>query len=512
MIRDTALRSALVTVAFLLCGCGLAPDSVPPSDKDYCLAQAKIEIEPLSSYTRPFKYEMETKTGVYVLEQGAEAMMSRAWLTDRAERTIDVQYFIFSVDNVGLIASDYLVRAAERGVMVRVLVDDIMLEARGDELLMLAAHPNIEIKIYNPNVNIGKNLVDKLVTLSFDFHGLNQRMHNKVFIVDGQLAITGGRNVADEYFGFDHTYNFRDRDVFLAGKIVKEVQGSFEEYWQHELSISVEDLFRSNPYLGDTDFDRLHSYACNPDNFHPEIRAEIARVPVTFNRLLGEGAFLWLDKVEYVSDKPGKNDRERFLGGGGITQDKVVELAESAQRSITVQTPYLVTTKSDRAFLKSLVERGVEIRILTNSLASTDNLESFSGYQRDREALLETGVELYEFRPDARIRHRVMTEHMYKKLPTVPIFSLHAKTMTIDDKITVIGTYNFDPRSANLNTECMTVIYSPQITGMVKANLVLEMTPENAWHVTKDFNPDDNVGVYKRLSVKTRRIIPKNVL
>lgn len=508
----TFKKTVLACTSIMLFGCASAPDSVPLSKKDYCTELLNKERLPLSHYTQPFETEMDSSTGVYVLEQGTEAMMSRAWLTDRAETSIDIQYFIFSVDNVGLIATDYLVRAAERGVTVRVLVDDIMLDAKGDELLMLAAHDNFEIKIYNPNANIGKNIVQKMTTVLTDFHGINQRMHNKVFLVDDQVAITGGRNIADEYFGFDHEYNFRDRDVFLAGKAVEEIDTSFELYWSSPLSVSVEDLFKSNPYGSNPDFSRLHSYACNPKHFHPEIRAEIDKVPETFQALSKEGKFLFVDNVEYIADEPGKNDRQTFLAGGSITRDKLIALAESAQASIMIQTPYLVTTKKDREFLRGLVEKGISIKILTNSLASNDNLAAFSGYQRNRKQLLATGVEVYEFKPDAEVRQRVMTDHMYKKLPTTPIFGLHAKTMTIDDAITVIGTYNLDPRSAHLNTESFAIIHSPKITEHVSAAMKVEMEPENAWRITTDFNPDKEVSVSKRVGVKLHRIVPKNIL
>ena len=144
-------------------------------------------------------------------------MLTRAWLSNNAEKTIDVQYFIFSTDNIGLIAIDYLIRAADRGVKVRLLIDDLMVDTDEDTLLRLSSHKNISIKIYNPNINLGKNFSKKLYNLITDFHGFNQRMHNKTFTVDNKVSITGGRNIADEYFGYDHEYNFRDRDVLLIG-------------------------------------------------------------------------------------------------------------------------------------------------------------------------------------------------------------------------------------------------------------------------------------------------------
>jgi len=172
-------------------------------------------------------------------------MIARAWLTEAAEHSIDVQYFIFSADNVGLIAVDYMLRAADRGVRVRLIVDDFMLEADADKLLALDAHPNIEIRLYNPTANVGKNLPTKLFNLATDFRGFNQRMHNKTFIVDGAVVITGGRNIADEYFDYDHEYNFRDRDVLLIGGASSDVQRSFNVFWESALSVPVAKLVRS---------------------------------------------------------------------------------------------------------------------------------------------------------------------------------------------------------------------------------------------------------------------------
>jgi phosphatidylserine/phosphatidylglycerophosphate/cardiolipin synthase-like enzyme len=188
---------------------------------------------------------MQKKTGVYVLEDGGTSLIARAWLSEYAQKTIDVQYFIFSTDNVGLIACDYLVRAADRGVKIRILVDDIMVEAEGDEILMLDSHKNISIKIYNPGANVGKNILDKMKKLTTDFAGFNQRMHNKTFTVDGKVAITGGRNMADEYFDYDHEYNFRDRDVLLLGKGVGSITNSFDEYWNDSRSVPVNKLVES---------------------------------------------------------------------------------------------------------------------------------------------------------------------------------------------------------------------------------------------------------------------------
>ncbi len=483
----------------------------PVQQFDHCKGLSEQPAANLTHYLKPFEANMAKHTGVYVLEEDTESLLTRAWLSDNAEKTIDVQYFIFSADNIGLIAIDYLVKAAERGVKVRVLVDDIMVEASGDELLKLAAHPNFDIKIYNPMANIGKNIVEKMVNLTLDFHELNQRMHNKTLTVDGKVSITGGRNLADEYFGYDHEYNFRDRDVMFIGGAAGDVQYSFNQFWHNKLSVPIEKLVSSKQAFN-VDYSALHQYACNPANFVPEVRAKIANLPKVYKDVQEAGGLHWLPNVEYISDIPGKNTADDFLGGSGLSTERLISLLKQAKKSVTIQTPYLITTSIGKNILKSLVSRGVEVKILTNSLASNDNLEAFSGYQRDRSALLDTGVEIYEFKPDANIRQKIMAAAMQGKLVNVPVFGLHAKTMVIDDDTSVIGTFNFDPRSANLNTESITIIPSVAITKAVKSGMLEEMQPENAWRITKDWNPDHTVSTMKQIRVKLRRLVPKNIL
>ncbi len=279
-----------------------------PIDQDFC-SQIHIDRHAgLSEQLAPFADLMNSKTGVYPLEEGDISMIARAWLSESAEKTIDIQYFIFSADNVGLIALDYLLRAADRGVMVRLLVDDIMVEADADELLALDAHPNLAIRIYNPTANIGKNLPQKLLSITSDFRGFNQRMHNKTFIVDGKVVITGGRNIADEYFDYDHEYNFRDRDVLLIGKVSGIVGNSFEQFWNDPLSVPVTDIVGTNESGLDTAtaYNYLHQYACNPDNFWPQVREKIRAVPAAFELIQQSGDLIWSDSVDFVSDLPGK--------------------------------------------------------------------------------------------------------------------------------------------------------------------------------------------------------------
>ena len=481
---------------------------------DFCASIHRNDNITLSNELEAVAEQMENQTGVYVLEDGSGSMVARAWLTEYAEKTIDIQYFIFSTDNVGLIACDYLIRAADRGVKVRVIVDDIMVDADAEDILVFDSHENISVKIYNPGVNLGKNIFQKIGKFTTDFRSANQRMHNKTFIVDGKVVITGGRNIADEYFDYDHEYNFRDRDILLLGKSSKLVNTSFDDFWNSALSQDVSEVIKTEPKnLTAIDrFDNLHEYACNPDNFWPQVRTRIEALPDTFKSIVDSGKLVWLDDVSFVSDEPGKNDGEEGLGGGGVSTSALIDLVKKAKTSIDIQTPYLITTELSRNLFSEAVERGVKVRILTNSLSSTDNIEAFSGYQSDREALLKTGIRIFEFRPDAKIREKIMTGELQDVLIHKPIFGHHAKSMVIDNETTVIGTFNLDPRSANLNTECIVIVNSNKIAQGVLEGMNEEFKPENSWEITLNYNPDSEVANMKRISTWTRKIIPKEIL
>lgn len=504
----------LLILGLFLPSCREKTDLITDTKSSYCDSIHRNDSLSIDKLLVDYQDTLAIKTGVYVLEDGAGSMVTRAWFSEYAEESINIQYFIFSTDNIGLIACDYLVRAADRGVKVNILVDDIMVNTDIQDILTLNSHENIKIKIYNPGVNLGKNVFSKLKKFSMDFRSANQRMHNKTFIVDDKLAITGGRNIADEYFDYDHAYNFRDRDVLLLGKSSRDMNRSFYDFWNDSLSVPVETI-NEDEALNVSDpqrFERLHEYACNPENFWPQVRSRLDSFPSMFADLLSSGQLVWLKDVGFVSDLPGKNDGASGLGGGGKTTSALLSLVSGAKKSIDIQSPYLITTELSRGLFKKAVDRGVKIRILTNSLASTDNVEAFSGYQKDREELLETGVEIFEFRPDAAERMQIMTGELQETLDYKPIFGLHAKSMVIDGEITVIGTFNLDPRSANLNTECLAIIPSTQIAESVSRGMEIEFMPENSWHTTLDFNPDSEVGRGKRVKTWTRKILPKDIL
>lgn len=454
------------------------------------------------------------KSGVYVLEQGGDALLTRGWLADQAQQTIDVQYFIWSTDNIGLIAVDSLLKAAERGVKVRVLVDDFLIDASSKDLFSLDHHPNVDIRIYNPTHSVGTSFLQSLVNFITDFRKSNQRMHNKSFTVDKQIAIVGGRNMANEYFDFGHEYNFRDRDALLVGKVTEDVSNSFEEYWTSQYAIPIARLV-DNPFETtdkeaiqrqiDEYYKNLHNYAQNQENFLPSVRQLLTN---NHEQILNKLANMhWVD-VDFISDRPGKN-KEWFnlsLGGGGDSTFALARLLESAKNNVVIQTPYLILSDEAWALFERVAKRGVKISISTNSLSSTDNLAAFSGYSNKIDDMLKLGIDVYEYRPDAKRRQDLIAElEQYDTEP--PIFSLHAKSMVIDDSIVYIGTFNLDPRSENLNTEIGIVVNDQNLAKDVKQEIIQDMHADNSWNVKVDGHMSD-VGLLKRVQLWLWSLLP----
>lgn len=453
------------------------------------------------------------KSGIYVLDTGGEALLARAWLAQHARESIDVQYFIWSTDNIGILAAEALLTAAERGVRVRVIVDDLLIDAPDKSLLALALHPNIDIRIYNPRTSVGVPLHKRLLNVLTDFRGVNQRMHDKTLVVDGKVAITGGRNMAAEYFDYNHEYNFRDRDALLLGEAVTALRASFESFWNSALSVKVEELYdglglmQKNVRVNDEEiaqvYRELHAYAKSPENFAPEVRAAIAATPAAFARLAQQ--MTW-GKVEFISDLPGKNDNRVRLGGGGQTTSALVRLVESAQARIVIQSPYLVLSDGALDLFRQITARGVKVRVNTNSLASTDNLPAFSGYRNQRDRLLEMGLQIYEYRPAPEVQRKLMQDSPAAPRKA-PVFSLHAKTLVVDAKTVYIGTFNFDPRSENLNTEVGAIIHDEALARAVEASIETDMAPGNSWDAARD-DPDQYVSLAKRSKVRLYQLMP----
>lgn len=473
-----------------------------------CTAAASSSESSIEQLATPLITAHPGQSGLFILEKGETALLSRAWMVDHATTSIDVQYFIWSTDNIGILAAESLLRAADRGVHVRVIVDDLLIDADNQTLLALAHHPQVEIRVYNPRHSVGVSTPQRIKNLLFDFRASNQRMHDKTVTVDGLVAITGGRNMADEYYDYDQEFNFRDRDALLMGPAVKQISASFNRFWQSPLTAPVGDLLGAEAgTLTDTEVtahhQELHRYANNPENFEPAVRAMLEELSQRFAEVAE--SMVW-SQVRYISDLPGKNDGSASLGGGGNSTDQLVAEVKKATRSITIQSPYLVIPEGGKEIFRQAIKRGVSVRVCTNSLAATDNLLAFSGYANQRQELVDMGIQLFEYRPYPNIQKNLI-DRFAEQRQQAPLFAIHAKSMVIDSKTLYIGTFNLDPRSANLNTEVGILVTNRALATEVEQAIAIDMAAGNSWQPTL-IDTDQQAPWDKRLKVKLLKLLP----
>jgi putative cardiolipin synthase len=451
------------------------------------------------------------QSAAVTLERGELSLLTRAWMTDHAARTVDVQYFIWTADNVGRLAMAALLNAADRGVKVRVLVDDFLLDMPEDMLAAMDGHPNFQIRVYNPTTNTGVGFWRRWWNLLTGFREVNQRMHNKSLIVDGILAVTGGRNLADEYYDFHHGFNFRDRDILVAGPVVGEMGTAFQAYWDSPLSRPVDGLLPAmDPAAQDSVRGEMQAYALDTLNFAPAIRATLENIPARFPTLLGELAW---GKAGFIIDAPGKNAGRDGLRGGGATTTFLADMLRSAKRSIVIESPYLIPDDATLALFAGLRKRGVDIRICTNSLANNDNLQAISAYLKRRKDILAAGVHVFEFKPDPGIEKSLRERYAVIGEPgsARPIFVVHAKTLVVDSARVFIGTFNLDPRSMNLNTESGIYLEDGRIAGEVEAAIRADMAPENSWEASKETG-DSHAPFWRRVKAWFWGLLPIEAL
>lgn len=414
-------------------------------------------------------------SGFTLLNEGKTAFLARMALAGMAERSLDVQYFILQPDLTGSILVENLIEAARRGVRVRLLIDD--LNAGGYEfgLRTLDACPNVEVRLYNP---FGKHLLPKLgrsIEFLESFHRLNQRMHNKLFIADNQVALIGGRNIADPYFGADPSYNFRDFDFFSVGPVVRSFSASFDEYWNSPWAVPIRAIYSSRPSTPDIE----ESYIKLKEHIvaHPEYPYKSPADPSEMSGIVGGlcDRLIWAE-AKVAADLPGKRKEP------GVRQVAAMlkEFLGNARREVLIVSPYLVPADSGvlRDVLSNLRSRGIATRMLTNSLGSTDLVSAHAGYAKYRKVLVEGGVELHEMRPDAESRPLYIAGG-----GSSSVLGLHGKAAVVDCAFVYIGTFNFDQRSANINTEVGVLVHSPELARQVASAVELDLRGENSWRV-----------------------------
>ena len=398
------------------------------------------------------------ESGFLTLSNGLDAFVARVALASVAERSIDTQYYMIHNDVVGSLFIDSLVKAADRGVRVRLLVDDIDQGGRDEGAAILDFHPNIEVRIFNP---FGRN-VGRTIQFATGFGKQTRRAHNKSFTADNQATILGGRNIGDEYFNADPNLAFADLDVLGVGPVAREVSASFDTYWNNSLSYPISSLVEDLPskevakerkqrFDGFIEQQRESSYLrhLRESNLARQLLEKSAKGGVAYSRGIGK---VVADDPEKLKQAP--SDSEYRL------TEQLKPYMEGLTSDLIIFSPYFIPGKEGSAFLGSLRKKGVRVRILTNALSSTDVAAVHSGYSKYREQLLRLGVELYEVNERLSPEQR---EAMKEGGIGDSKASLHAKSFVLDRKQVFIGSLNLDPRSIIQNTEIGVVFESEEI-------------------------------------------------
>ncbi|MEJ8849213.1 phospholipase D family protein [Variovorax rhizosphaerae] len=413
-------------------------------------------------------------SGLRLLPDGGQALEARMALANAAGRTIDAQYYQIANDASGREFLQALARAADRGVRVRLLIDDLHAGGEDDLLAGLAAAPNVEVRMFNPLAVRGGAVPSRVLLSLNEFTRVNRRMHNKLFIADNAFAISGGRNIGDAYFGRSQPANFIDMDVIAAGKVVGEQSAVFDAYWNSEHAYPIQSLVATEraPQVARAQFDAWAQGG----------GTDTAAQAVAERDLLGQGPVgaqlangrvdLHLASVRVMADAPMKATHEQNLVDGAVMSGNL-ELLQSARSDVMVTSPYFIPDTRMLDILQASTARKVRVAVLTNSLATTDEPLVHVGYSRYRDELLGMGVALYEMMPG------VDAPQATAAVSHGSLGRLHAKVAVVDHRWLSIGSMNMDRRSAHSNTEMGLVIDSPELAMQVATLLQREQLPRS---------------------------------
>ena len=461
-VHGRYIRFAVPAIALLMCGaCASLPktrtvtpssaltDTADSTSLGHVLAQRMIELN--------------APSGINLIPRGPDAFLARLTLVDLAERSLDLQYYIWHDDTVGKLLIGAVLRAADRGVRVRLLIDDVGASPDDRTLLLLDAHPNIEVRLFNPIASRSA----RALWMITDFSRVNQRMHNKSITADNQLTIVGGRNIGDEYFEAGTAMNYADLDALAIGAAVTAVSARFDRYWNSPVVYGISELRHDTPAPGELEraaaglraFEEQQRQASYAQAMHDSrLSQEMRDGRVSFSPA----------RIEVTADDPGKVEG----AGKDPSHNLMPQLRpqfDSARDSVVLVSPYFVPRKGGVEFLRSLRARGIKVRVLTNGLASTDVVPVFGKYKKYRRELLEAGVELYEIDPaydlDGPAGPLQTSDDANATDANAPRAALHGKVLSFDCLQFFVGSMNLDPRSAFTNTEIGFLVDAPDVAG-----------------------------------------------
>lgn len=453
--KNTILCIAMLAAAVLFTGCASLP---PRGEPVPTFAAAETSGTTLGRAVEPIVDEHPGLSGFHVLKEGIEAYAARLLLVRNAEKSLDIQYYIWKGDLTGKTLLNQVLEAADRGVRVRLLLDDLDTADEDDLLQVLDAHPNIEIRLFNPFASRGSRVLD-FVT---DSSRVNRRMHNKSLTADNQATIFGGRNIGNEYFDAPEAVGFSDMDVLAVGPVVAEVSQQFDLYWNSEWVYPLSAFDTGTPVpAGAIDAIRQESAAFVEAAKSSAYANSLRNLDIAKLGSVAELDYSW-GKWVLAYDQPSKVEAVGVKGDTHLAPS-LKQAVDNTQTDLIVVSPYFVPGPELTQYLGELVKRGVRVRILTNSLAANDVPLVHAGYMRYREDLIRSGVELYEFKPIKGVSKGEQAKNV--KWSGSSRASLHGKYLGVDRRYLFVGSFNLDMRSVELNTEMGVYFESPQYAG-----------------------------------------------
>ena len=452
--RGSVVRTlSLFLYVLLLAGCRLSP--MPDRPASHVLEPTQAGQTSLGQAVAPQLLQHPGQSGIHPLPDPLEAFAARMLLTRTAERSLDVQYYIWRGDQTGTLLLQALVAAADRGVRVRLLLDDGGTSGLDGMLAALVLHPRIEVRLFNPFVVRKPKLLGYLT----DFGRANRRMHNKSFTADNQASIVGGRNVGDEYFGATDGVLFSDLDVLAIGPVVSEVSQDFDRYWASSSAYPAQTIL---PVVGTAELQALDTEATRiAQSDAAKAYMQAVRDTIFIRQLLQQQLPMEWARTTLVSDDPLKGLGQ--VKPDGLLVKQVHDVIGKPRRLVALVSPYFVPTAAGVQALAALRQDGIRVRVMTNAYEATDVPLVHAGYAKHRTALLQHGVELYEMQ-------RMAPPSTHARLNPLGSSgsSLHAKTFAVDGARAFVGSFNFDPRSALLNTEMGVIIDSPLLARQIE--------------------------------------------
>ena len=434
--------------------------------------------------------EHDGKSGFRILNVGVDGFLTRVQMIDAAERTLDLQYFIFRGDETGRLITAALLRAADRGVHVRVLIDDGDTVGGDEQILALDGHPSIEIRVFNPFSYRGHAYLLRGMEFVFNLRRLDYRMHNKLLITDNAVALIGGRNIGNQYFQMDPESQFADDDVFSVGPVVQQLSTTFDEFWNSNHSIPAAALGGLKHPGSELEKHRRLAQGSKPmsalNSPGVDYIAMLRTDEPYAGMISGLLPLVWAS-AEVASDSPDKKDVVNGVSGGRLMSEQVAKAAAQVHTELLMVTPYFIPANDEMQLLDTLLRNDVRVAILTNSLESAEGLLAHAGYSQYRMPILEDGADLYEVRALLGSRRG---SGQTARISRFGNFGLHAKLFVFDRERLFVGSMNFDQRSKHLNTEIGLIIDSPELAQQVALRFDAMTQPESAYIVSlRDIGP-----------------------